>query len=284
MIALDHPRPTPPPSPPSKFSLFRRFSRKSTSPEPTTFPYRTHREQINHDVYNTAVRSPPGRLRKRSLSISNPLPSPPLSPARSKNDSVIDLKRSPSPHLTKDKVYRKDRTITHMQRNDIPQVVRERLSRESSSSSISRSTSTSSSNPSTQQRVQPNHIPTTPFPPRAAITMTPWDIYLPPSQVHALYLGYAPRDMADKWFIYSEGPDVMGKLKVHFHRSWTGQKIAEVFVVMDVKGEGAGKIVGLKWIANGDVGSGRMTEEEAKYLVRTTAWGVLGVELEQGRD
>ena len=49
--------------------------------------------------------------------------------------------------------------------------------------------------------------------------------------------------MDDKWYIYSEGPDQTGKLKVHFHRSWTGLKVAELFVVMDTKGEGAGKIV-----------------------------------------
>jgi hypothetical protein len=116
------------------------------------------------------------------------------------------------------------------------------------------------------------------------VAVAPWDIYLPPAQVHALYMGYAPREMSDKWFIYSEGPDAMGKLKVHFHRSWTGQKIAEVFVVMDVKGEGAGKILGVKWNAGGDVGSGRMTGDEAKYLVRTTVRWVLGVELEEGKE
>ncbi|KAF2029495.1 hypothetical protein EK21DRAFT_67630 [Setomelanomma holmii] len=267
MLALEQPRPAP-----RKLSLFRRFSRK-TNTEPIV-NQRTQIEQSNHDAFNAAVRTPPIRLRKRSLSTSPALPTPPLSPARSKNDSVIDIKRSPSPHLAKDKAYRKDRTITHIQWIDIPQVVRERLSRESSSSSTS----------SSIQRVQPNATPTTPFPiTRGAVDVEPWDIFLPPSQVHALYLGHAPLDMSEKWFIYSEGPDVMGKLKVHFHRSWTGQKIAELFVVMDVKGEGAGKIVGIKWNAGGDVGSGRMTGEEARYIVRTTVRWVLGVQLEDGR-
>jgi len=93
-----------------------------------------------------------------------------------------------------------------------------------------------------------------------------------------LYLGYLPYEMSDKWFIYSEGPDVMGKLKVHFHRSWTGTKIAELFVVMDVKGGGAGKIVGVKWVG----GDGRMNGIEAKYLVQTTVSSVMGFELEDG--
>jgi hypothetical protein len=98
-----------------------------------------------------------------------------------------------------------------------------------------------------------------------------------------LYLGYLPYERSDKWYIYSEGPDAMGKLKVHFHRSWTGTKIAELFVVMDVKGGGAGKIVGIKWNGGEDVGSGRMSADEAKYLVGSTVKWVLGADLEDGR-
>lgn len=95
-------------------------------------------------------------------------------------------------------------------------------------------------------------------------------------------MGFLPQEMCDKWFIYSEGPDPMGKLKVHFHRSWTGVKMAELFVVIDTKGEGAGKVVGLKWNAGDNVGSGRMRPEEAKYLIRSTVRCVLGVSLEGG--
>jgi hypothetical protein len=84
--------------------------------------------------------------------------------------------------------------------------------------------------------------------------------------------------MADQWFIFSEGPDVNGKLKVHFHRAWTGLKVAELFVVMDLKGEGAGKIVGVKW--NGSEQTSRMVEEEAKRTVRGACRGSLGIELE----
>lgn len=84
--------------------------------------------------------------------------------------------------------------------------------------------------------------------------------------------------MEDKWFIYSEGPDGSGKLKVHFHRSWTGMKIAELFVVVDLKGEGAGKVVGIKW--NGSDQTNWMNEEEAKYMISTTCAWVLGVNFE----
>jgi hypothetical protein len=85
--------------------------------------------------------------------------------------------------------------------------------------------------------------------------------------------------MEDKWFIYSEGPDQAGKLKVHFHRSWTGLKVAELFVVMDTKGEGAGKIVGIKW--NGGQDTNWMSEEEAKYMIRMACRWQLGVHLEE---
>lgn len=56
-------------------------------------------------------------------------------------------------------------------------------------------------------------------------------------------------------------------------------KIAELFVVMDVKGEGAGKIVGIKW--NGGVETNRMSEREARFAVRVGC-RQMGVELEEG--
>ncbi|KAF1916574.1 hypothetical protein BDU57DRAFT_516771 [Ampelomyces quisqualis] len=262
MLADDQPRPHQ-----RKLSLLRHFSRRTSN--------ETSNTADNHAVYNNVIRPTsrsPWRSPQRSM-----LPSPPLSPASSKNDSVLDLGRSHSPHLTKDKTYRKDRTITISQRNEVPQIVRERLSRESSLSSTS---STASA------RVPANAIPTKPFPtsPQSQVRVTAWDVYLPPAQVHALYLGYLPYEMSDKWFIYSEGPDAMGKLKVHFHRSWTGTNIAELFVVMDVKGGGAGKIVGVKWVGGDDVGSGgRMDGSEVKSLIRTTVSSVMGFELEDGK-
>jgi hypothetical protein len=268
MIAVEQPQPSP-----KKISLFKRFSRRSSDNQvPTT-------TTTNTETYNAVIRSPNRLQKPESTNASLPL-SPAHSRSRSRNDSLTDVRRSPSPHLTKDKSYRKNRTITFTQRIDIPLVVRERLSRESSASR-----SSSSSNSSTSSHhVQANAIATHPFPSasHSRTQVSTWDLYLPPAQVHTLYMGFLPREMSDKWFIYSEGPDQMGKLKVHFHRSWTGAKIAEMFVVMDVKGEGAGKVVGLKWNA-GDVGDARMRAEEAKYLVRTTVRWVLGVELEEGK-
>lgn len=127
-------------------------------------------------------------------------------------------------------------------------------------------------------------MPTKPFPSSAhgKVKVSPWDVYLPPAQVHAFYLGVMPSEMSDKWFIYSEGPDPMGKLKVHFHRSSTGTKVAELFVVIDVKGEGAGKILGIKWVGGEGVGNGRMDGSQVKFLVQMTVRSVMGFELEDG--
>ncbi|KAF2468991.1 uncharacterized protein BDR25DRAFT_229810 [Lindgomyces ingoldianus] len=121
---------------------------------------------------------------------------------------------------------------------------------------------------------------TTPFPANLRDVHTvAWNVFLDPDQVYSLFMGFRPERMEEKWFIYSEGPDLSGKLKVHFHRSWTGHKIAELFVLIDLKGEGAGKIVGIKW--NGSEQTNGMDEEEAKYMISTTCAWVLGVNFEE---
>lgn len=107
-----------------------------------------------------------------------------------------------------------------------------------------------------------------------------WNVFLTPEQAVSLVMGFKPKTLQDKWFIYSEGPDQSGKLKVHFHRSWTGLKIAELFILIDLKGLGAGKIVGIKF--NGTEQTNSMDEEEARYMVSTTCAWVLGVNLETG--
>ncbi|KAF2018017.1 hypothetical protein BU24DRAFT_163538 [Aaosphaeria arxii CBS 175.79] len=110
------------------------------------------------------------------------------------------------------------------------------------------------------------------------IHTVPWNVFLTPDQVYNLFMGFKPEQMEDKWFIYSQGPDRSGKLKVHFHRSWTGMKVAELFVVIDLKGEGAGKIVGIKWNATEQTNG--LDGEEAKYMIATTCAWVLGVNME----
>jgi hypothetical protein len=129
------------------------------------------------------------------------------------------------------------------------------------------------------KRVLASDMQATAFPKSSRVQTVAWDVFLTPDQVYSLVMGFAPERMEDKWFVYSEGPDLSGKLKVHFHRSWTGMKIAELFVLIDLKGEGAGKIVGIKW--NGSSETNGMNEEEAKYMISTTCAWVLGVNIEQ---
>ncbi|KAI8932481.1 hypothetical protein NX059_010666 [Plenodomus lindquistii] len=232
-----------------KKSIFRRFSQRESS-----------------DRYAPALPSPtiqqpaPRKLQRRSPAVQTGLPTPPDSPAPSIVSHVEPQKQQ----------HNHAKTITHYQQVHLPQPP----------SSPQRTDSLHSSSDASYrpQRIPPTALPTTPFPGTPLIR--PWNVFLPPLHVFSLYLGFLPQEMTDKWFIYSEGPDQTGKLKVHFHRSWTGIKIAELFVVMDVKGEGAGKLVGVKW--NGSQDTNHMTEVEAKYMVRTTCAWVLGVELEEG--
>jgi len=118
------------------------------------------------------------------------------------------------------------------------------------------------------------------FPDSIRVQTVSWNVFLTPEQVFSLVMGFKPKQMEDKWFVYSEGPDQSGKLKVHFHRSWTGLKIAELFILIDLKGLGAGKIVGIKF--NGTEQTNGMDEEEARYMVSTTCAWVLGVNIERG--
>jgi len=128
-------------------------------------------------------------------------------------------------------------------------------------------------------KVLASDMQTSSFPNSSRINTVAWNVYLTPEQGFNLVMGFKPSQMEDKWFIYSEGPDNSGKLKVHFHRSWTGLKIAELFVLIDLKGLGAGKIVGIKW--NGSEQTNGMSEEEAKYMIATTCAWVLKVEIEK---
>lgn len=121
---------------------------------------------------------------------------------------------------------------------------------------------------------------TAPFPASPYVRTVAWNVFLAPEQAYSLVMGFRPKETEDKWFIYSEGPDHSGKLKVHFHRSWTGMKIAELFVLIDLKGEGAGKIVGIKW--DGSDQTNGLEQEEVKYMVSTSCAFVLGVNLEDG--
>ncbi|KAH9862904.1 hypothetical protein J1614_010997 [Plenodomus biglobosus] len=238
-----------------KKSIFRRFSRRESS-----------------DRYAPTLASPktqphaPRKLQRRPTAAQTGLLTPPDSP---KPCIITDFEPQKQQHG-------QSNTILHIQQVQVQPQPSSLQRTDSHHSSANNSRHAPTQHP---RRILPTALPNTSFPGTPLIN--PWDIFLPPSQVFSLYLGFLPREVSDKWFIYSEGPDHAGKLKVHFHQSWTGIKVAELFVVMDVKGEGAGKLVGIKWDSSPD--TNYMTEEEAKCMVRTTCQWVLGVELEEGR-
>ncbi|KAF1846166.1 uncharacterized protein K460DRAFT_120927 [Cucurbitaria berberidis CBS 394.84] len=196
-------------------SIFRRFKRReggqTLSPKLPSKPISESSQPAHR------------KLQRRSVEAPAALPTPPASPRRHICEISKPIK-SLQPQL-----------ITHIQRIEIPptyHIVRD-PPKHSDSNDL--------------PRVLPTAMPTTAFPSNSQIR--PWDVFLPPSQVYSLYQGFVPKDMSDKWFIYSEGPDQAGKLKVHFHRTWTGMKIAELF----------------------------------KYMIRMSCQWTLGVDLEHGK-
>jgi len=68
----------------------------------------------------------------------------------------------------------------------------------------------------------------------------PWNVPIPAGGLPKLLNGFRPREMEDKWIIYTEGPDGEGRAVMHFHRSWTGYKVAEVEIEIDGGGDGGG--------------------------------------------
>ncbi|KAH8802687.1 hypothetical protein F5884DRAFT_478618 [Xylogone sp. PMI_703] len=82
-----------------------------------------------------------------------------------------------------------------------------------------------------------------------------WNLKLKPSLLPKLRMGFLPRDMDDKWFVYSEEPE-KGKITVHFHRSWTGLKIAEIEIEHDGtedRKDAEASITKLVWESSEDV-------------------------------
>ncbi|KAF2124363.1 hypothetical protein P153DRAFT_361086 [Dothidotthia symphoricarpi CBS 119687] len=233
-------------------SLFRRFSKQG-------------RKAQNDAVYppNSETFRPPRR--DSTLQLRTP-PQTPSSSSSSQHQRQHSNSSSPAATAA----AAKPDLITHIHRIDLP--------RHPSSSNTPTHTSPTYRTP----RVSPTALPTLPFPTTQSRTIhtKPWNVFLPPTHIFALYLGALPTDTCDKWFVYSEGPDAAGKLKVHFHQRWTGVKVAELFVVVDLRGEGAGKVVGIKW--DGGEGMNCMGVGEARYLVRGCCRWALGIEVEEG--
>ncbi|KAJ4339658.1 hypothetical protein N0V87_003099 [Didymella glomerata] len=255
-----------------KASIFRRFTRKDR-PLDISSPIIAEANQWNTPQSPRSprklVRRSPERQLERVAEIPPTLPPLTNNPTQKPKTFVT--------HIRVDSGSFPDLPISQQfSRAQAASPAHSRQSSQSSNRSNQSGRSSTDTASSTHSRVSRNAHATSQFPHNTRIG--PWDLFLPPSQVHALYTGFFPENMSDEWFVFSEGPDVNGKLKVHFHRAWTGLKVAELFVVMDLKGEGAGKIVGVKW--NASEQTRRLNEEAVKKTLRGACRDALEIELE----
>ncbi|KAF1955084.1 hypothetical protein CC80DRAFT_111933 [Byssothecium circinans] len=244
-----------PPQSPLKKSIWKRLVRRDSAA--------TH--EVDTPKATIEAERRPQKLRRRGTQIYRDAPKTKLS-----RQASIHLPLDEQRPVAKEKLDRFENnpteliTVIHVERSEVPAIrAKPRV--------ISLT------------RVTASDMRTNPFPASSHIRTVGWNVFLTPEKVYSLVMGFKPSSDStatdDKWFIYSQGPDQNGKLKVHFHRSWTGMKIAELFIVVDLKGEGAGTIVGVKW--NGSDQTNGLDEEETKYMVSTTCSWVLGVDLER---
>ncbi|KAJ4368505.1 hypothetical protein N0V86_009410 [Didymella sp. IMI 355093] len=268
MLAIET---TQPPPLVRKASIFRRFTRKER-PLEISSPIIPETNQWNTPQSPRSPRKLLRRLPERQLErvAETPPTLPPFSNAPAQKPKTFITR------IRVDSGSFPDLPISHQFSR--PQPASPAHSQHSSQTSTHSGRPSTDTTSSTHSRVQRNAHATSPFPHSTRIG--PWDLFLPPAHVHALYTGCIPETTWDEWFVFSEGPDVNGKLKVHFHAAWTGLKVAELFVVMDLKGEGAGKIVGVRW--NASEQTSRMGEDEAKRMVRSGCKSALGIMLEGG--
>ncbi|KAF4828239.1 hypothetical protein CGCTS75_v007593 [Colletotrichum tropicale] len=114
-------------------------------------------------------------------------------------------------------------------------------------------------------------------------TTAPWDLNVSRDDVEKLLRGFRPAAMEDRWMFRADEPDVRGDFVVHVHRSWTGDELLRVNVVLAAPGGGAppantnephASITDITW----DRGDGGFlsTEAEAKELATDLLRNVLG--------
>ena len=115
-----------------------------------------------------------------------------------------------------------------------------------------------------------------------------WNVPVTPEQLANLMMGVLPMAMEDKWFIYSNeetAPEGIEFMKVHFFRSWTGNKIFEIQIELKAieaqRGKDAsveGVISKIIWETD-DSNVLLLHEKEAKGEVQELCRWTLGVQL-----
>lgn len=110
-----------------------------------------------------------------------------------------------------------------------------------------------------------------------------WNQSIPRAELPKLLHGFQPTAMEDKWFVYADGPDTQGNAILHMYRSWTGFKMAEVKLVIELDEDGklAEKdafFTEITWESDPER-LREKTEEEAKTMVKEVCNWCMDVQL-----
>jgi hypothetical protein len=166
-------------------------------------------------------------------------------------------------------------------------------------------------------RVQPWEWQNKPF---KTPIRSPWKVRIEPHELPLLLLGFIPRPggvtgppstlhmpgesytchiimsaserkdvtpSEDKWFIYADGPGHGGEVRLHMHRSWTGNK--QVEFVIDAGHDGYGKegegasVTAIIWESDPELAWKDGDEEKYKEVAREVCYWVLSVQLERSK-
>ncbi|KAF0325173.1 hypothetical protein GQ607_007500 [Colletotrichum asianum] len=114
--------------------------------------------------------------------------------------------------------------------------------------------------------------------------------------------GFHPRDMEQRWFILSDGPDDVGNIVSHLYRSWTGYEMYRLKITAPRFGSSGGSsstaraaeegedgdahqahVTEVIWESREDYnayGGSKMGEREAKRAAISICRGILGCKLE----
>ncbi|KAF1994666.1 hypothetical protein P154DRAFT_367764 [Amniculicola lignicola CBS 123094] len=112
---------------------------------------------------------------------------------------------------------------------------------------------------------------------------SPWNQQISRTELPKLLQGFQPGGMEDKWFVYADGPDAQGNAVLHMFRSWTGYKLIELELVIELNEDGEvmekdSYITEITWESNNER-IVEQTEEKAKTMAKEVCNWVLGVKL-----
>lgn len=111
-----------------------------------------------------------------------------------------------------------------------------------------------------------------------------WNLDVSRNDVEKLLRGFRPAAMEDRWMCNADAPDDRGDFVVHVHRSWTGDELFRMNVVLAVPvGEAVPAYTDKRHATITDIiwesDSFLATEIEAKDLARAVCRGVMGCDL-----